>query len=627
MEKLKCRYVIYFFYICCLFPNLLSSCKYDDSELIDRVDNLEDRLAKLEEQCKQINANINSLQTIVSALENANQITSVSELVENGKKVGYKIEFTKSDPIYIYHGQDGADGSDGTDGYVPQIGVEKDKDGIYYWTLDGSWLTDKDGNKIKAVGLDGKDGEDGQDGADGSDGTNGSNGSNGRDGVTPQLRINGEGNWEVSYDKGASWKVLGSATGGTAECQIKGIEVKDQYVIFTLNDEKETKIQIPLCSNLSIAFENTEIAMEAGSEETFSYTLTSSEDVKVSAIGEGVRTSIDQAAKTLTITTDANFEGGKVLVHATDGNHVATVELTITKEVITYIEYEATEELSCENAFWGPDFELLEEKNKFADGKGKWAYKGIITHVEDNAFNGEKSLQRITLPEGITYIGSNAFNNSSLEEITLPESLEEIDQYAFSKTKLKEITIPANVGTLGSSAFEDSDTGTMPLEKVVFKGDKIQTIELNTFKNCKKLQEIQLPESLTTIKYNAFLRCEALTEIVIPDAVTTIDKQVFSQCSALKKVTLGTQLESIGNNAFNECYALETVICPDETPATLGSGAFPVSDGWDYTANYKIYVPDAQLDTYRTSWPAYWDSSNPYKKTQVIYAISTMPTE
>ena len=184
MKKSKWRYVIYLFCICSLFPCLLSSCKYDDSELIDRVDNLEDRLAKLEEQCKQINANINSLQTIVSALENANQITSVSELVENGKKVGYKIEFTKSGLIHIYHGQDGADGSDRTGGYVPQIGVEKDKDGIYYWTLDGSWLTDKDGNKIKAVGLDGKDGQ------EGSDGSNGSNGSNGRDGITPKLQIN-----------------------------------------------------------------------------------------------------------------------------------------------------------------------------------------------------------------------------------------------------------------------------------------------------------------------------------------------------------------------------------------------------------------------------------------------------
>lgn len=287
MEKLKCRYVIYLFCICSLFPCLLSSCKYDDSELINRVDNLEDRLAKLEEQCKQINANINSLQTIVSALENANQITSVSELVENGKKVGYKIEFTKSDPIYIYHGQDGADGSDGTDGYIPQIGVEKDKDGIYYWTLDGSWLTDKDGNKIKAVGLDGKDGEDGQDGADGSDGSNGSNGSNGRDGVTPKLRIN-EGNWEVSYNNGSSWEVLGPATGGTAECPIEDVAIKDNHVIFTLGTGEEFKV--PLFNGITITFDKTEIGMEAGSKETFSYTLTGSDNVKVSAIGEGVRT-------------------------------------------------------------------------------------------------------------------------------------------------------------------------------------------------------------------------------------------------------------------------------------------------------------------------------------------------
>ena len=464
MEKLKCRYVIYFFYICCLFPNLLSSCKYDDSELIDRVDNLEDRLAKLEEQCKQINANINSLQTIVSALENANQITSVSELVENGKKVGYKIEFTKSDPIYIYHGQDGADGSDGTDGYVPQIGVEKDKDGIYYWTLDGSWLTDKDGNKIKAVGLDGKDGEDGQDGADGSDGSNGSNGSNGRDGVTPKLRIN-EGNWEVSYNNGSSWEVLSPATGGTAECQIKGIEVKDQYVIFTLNDEKETKIQIPLCSNLSIAFENTEIAMEAGSEETFSYTLTSSDDVKVSAIGEGVRTSIDQAAKTLTITTDANFEGGKVLVHATDGNHVATVELTITKEVITYIEYEATEEISPFKSdgtpiFGDKDVSFLKDKSTFSEGKGKWAYTGEVTYIVDAAFSGNTTLKSIVLPESITDIGYKEEGESG-----------------------------------GGGAFE----GCTNLRKVTINCPTLEVLKRLTFKDCSSLESITLPENLETI--------------------------------------------------------------------------------------------------------------------------------
>lgn len=589
MVKLKCRYVIYLFCICSLLPNLLTSCKYNDSELIERVDNLENRLAKLEEQCKQINANINSLKTIVNALEDADQITSVSELVENGKNVGYKIEFSKSDPIYIYHGQDGTDGSDGTDGYIPQIGVEKDKDGIYYWTLDGTWLTDKDGNKIKAVGLDGKNGEAGKDGTDGSNGINGSNGSNGRDGVTPKLRIN-EGNWEVSYNNGVSWEVLGSATGGTTQSPITEVEVKDKYVIFTLSSGN--KIQIPLFNGISITFDETEIEMEAGSKIDLTYKLIGSDDVKVSAIGEGVRTSINQKNKTLTITTDTNFEGGKVLVHATDGNNVATVELTITKEVITYIEYEATEKITPKtDAFGGNGIRLLENKSTFSDGKGKWAYKGEVTYVSTFAF------------------GSSFTKNTTLKSIILPESITDIGYDELNPT-------------IGGSAFENCTA----LESIVIKGN-ITTIRVKTFYGCSSLKSITLPESLMTIKYNAFLRCKALTEIVIPDAVTTIEKQVFSQCSALKKVTLGTQLESIGENAFNRCLALETVICSDETPATLGPGAFPVSDGWDYTANYKIYVPDVQLDTYRTSWPAYWDSSNPYKKTQVIYAISTMPTE
>lgn len=602
---------MYLFCICSLLPNLLTSCKYNDSELIERVDNLENRLAKLEEQCKQINANINSLKTIVNALEDADQITSVSELVENGKKVGYKIEFSKSDPIYIYHGQDGTDGSNGTDGYIPQIGVEKDKDGIYYWTLDGTWLTDKDGNKIKAVGLDGKNGEAGKDGTDGSNGINGSNGSNGRDGVTPKLRIN-EGNWEVSYNNGVSWEVLGSATGGTTQSPITEVEVKDKYVIFTLSSG--SKIQIPLFNGISITFDETEIEMEAGSKIDLTYKLMGSDDVKVSAIGEGVRTSINQKNKTLTITTDANFEGGKVLVHATDGNNVATVELTITKEVITYIEYEATEKITPKtDAFGGNGIRLLENKSTFSDGKGKWAYKGVVTEVEFNAFNSETRLHSITLPEGITYIGSNAFNNSGLEAITLPESLITIDQYAFSKTQLKEITIPANVKSLESSAFQGSPLGS-PLEKVIFAGNKIETIKNNTFQDCNSLQTVKFPESLKTIEYNAFLRCKALTEIVIPDAVTTIEKQVFSQCTSLTTATIGSNITTIGNNCFNDCDKLATIICKGKNPPTLGRGALMKDDAWTRTMYIKnIYVPANTVETYKGAkgWIDFKDRISP----------------
>lgn len=508
MKKSKWRYVIYLFCICSLFPYLLSSCKYDDSELIDRVDNLEDRLAKLEEQCKQINANINSLQTIVSALENANQITSVSELVENGKKVGYKIEFTKSGLIHIYHGQDGADGSDRTGGYVPQIGVEKDKDGIYYWTLDGSWLTDKDGNKIKAVGLDGKDGQ------EGSDGSNGSNGSNGRDGITPKLQINSNGYWEVSYDNGKTWVEVGPATGGTAECPIEKVEIKDKYVFFTLSTGEEFKV--PLFNGITITFDETTIGMEADSKVDLQYELTGSKDVKVSAIGEGVRTSVDQATNTLTITTDANFEGGKVLVHATDGNHVATVELTITKEVITYIEYKASKKFELTSY---SDLVYIANKSEYNEvtQEGKIAIKGILTTFDKWDFgtnNNNTGLISIKIPEGVTEIAGDAFCGCySLTSVSLPNTLKQIGTFAFSETSLsgnenKELVIPEGVTEIGQGAFKCNQSSSNPTYTKVTLPSTIKSIGSQAFtgsmNNARKFDIYCYAEEVPTVTNKSF---------------------------------------------------------------------------------------------------------------------------
>ena len=90
----------------------------------------------------QVNSNLSALQTIVSALQNNDYVTSVTPLLENGKEIGYRINFSKSGAVTIYHGQDGKDG------YSPVIGAKQDTDGKYYWTLDGEWMTDENGNKI-----------------------------------------------------------------------------------------------------------------------------------------------------------------------------------------------------------------------------------------------------------------------------------------------------------------------------------------------------------------------------------------------------------------------------------------------------------------------------------------------
>ena len=172
----------------------------------------------LKQQCEQMNINITALQVIVNALQNNDYISSISPIYDGGKEIGYIINFTKSGKVTIYHGKDGqngangsngTDGANGVDGHTPIIGVAKDTDGIYYWTVDGSWLLDEKGQKVKAVGT---DGQNGANGSNGQDGATGAPGAAGKDGVTPQLKIE-NGMWYVSYDNGASWTELGQATG------------------------------------------------------------------------------------------------------------------------------------------------------------------------------------------------------------------------------------------------------------------------------------------------------------------------------------------------------------------------------------------------------------------------------
>ena len=62
------------------------------------------------------------------------------------------------------------------------------------------------------------------------------------------------------------------------------------------------------------------------------------------------------------------------------------------------------------------------------------------------------------------------------------------------------------------------------------------SIENYTFRGCRNLTSIQLPEGVTSIGESAFYGCNSLTSINIPDSVTSIGQKVFQGCSALESV-------------------------------------------------------------------------------------------
>lgn len=222
---------------CTLIPLFFSavSCTYDDTELKNKVNDLDERLTKLEETVKSINANVGSLMTIVNALEKEVKIDKVVSL-EDGS--GHVIMFTDGSSINVPNGKDGADGDDGE---TPVISIGKDADGLYYWKVNGEWLLDN-GNKIPATSKT----------------------------EIPQIRVNETtGNFELSFD-GENWQDIGSAGGAGI---FKDVIDGEDEVIFILSGDKEP-IVIPKAQKFALNVESTSIPVDApGSTVFVSFTV------------------------------------------------------------------------------------------------------------------------------------------------------------------------------------------------------------------------------------------------------------------------------------------------------------------------------------------------------------------
>lgn len=250
---------------------LASVACYDDAELRESIEDLDSRVKTLETLCSEMNTNITSLVAVVNAMQKGDYVVSVSPLEEDGVEVGYRIVFKESGVVDLYHGKDGADGADGKDGangtdgtngtngadgkdgHSPVLGTKQAEDGAYYWTVDGEWVLDAEGNRIPLVTL----------------------------GATPELKI--ENNiWYVTYD-GETWEEVGPAVA----VGIKSIETVGGELVITMADGDA--FRIPLGSPMKVVLGEFDVkTLQYGSDLVIPYTVEGVEgDVVVFLLSEG----------------------------------------------------------------------------------------------------------------------------------------------------------------------------------------------------------------------------------------------------------------------------------------------------------------------------------------------------
>jgi hypothetical protein len=192
------------------------------------------------------------------------------------------------------------------------------------------------------------------------------------------------------------------------------------------------------------------------------------------------------------------------------------------------------------------------------------------------------------IPDGVTNIGSSAFQRSSLTSVTIPDSVTLIEQSAFQETLLTSVTIPDSVLTIGIAAFSYN-----PVLSSVTIGNSVTTIGIDAFSYNPVLSSVTIGNSVTLIEQGAF-RNTALISVIIPESVVTIGIEAFFRNTALTSVTIGNSVTTIGAYAFSEA-GLTSVTIPSSI-ATIGQGAF--SFNTDLTSVKFLGNAPLNIDTY-----------------------------
>ena len=239
------------------------------------------------------------------------------------------------------------------------------------------------------------------------------------------------------------------------------------------------------------------------------------------------------------------------------------------------------------------------------------------------AFAGCTSLNYVKLSQNLQEIDSYAFANCiSLEEMEIPDSVTEIGDGAFANcTELKSITLPAIFDNVYQSfglsenvqiTWKESkmiDVFTIPaytevvncdmitdrtMRRVVFEEPVVlKRIDANAFRECWRLEEIEIPNTVTEIGVESFRSCIRLGEIKIPDSMTEISEYTFANCRSLNYVKLPQNLRRICGGAFENCMSLEKIEIPDSV-TEIGMDAFEKC-----TALKSITLPMLFKDEYQ----------------------------
>lgn len=213
-----------------------------------------------------------------------------------------------------------------------------------------------------------------------------------------------------------------------------------------------------------------------------------------------------------------------------------------------------------QSAFCYVPLQALKLDRKVEIGAGAFS-NTPITEIEmatpcDSILGGTFSdcpnLTKITIGEGLKYIGDKAFANSPVKEANLPSTLRDISSTAFTGYSsycpfVNDIQPENHIRYIGKVAYQcvDRDLAEYTIKDgtVTLADELFESSQGNAF---------HIPASVEQIGSRVFAGTQIKTLPEMP-GLKRIGDEAFYQCKNLKKVTIPETVEYIGGGAFYGC--------------------------------------------------------------------------
>jgi len=253
--------------------------------------------------------------------------------------------------------------------------------------------------------------------------------------------------------------------------------------------------------------------------------------------------------------------------------------------------------VTIEDGSYSGAFSSNKELQKVTLGKG-------LKTIGDYAFSG-CLLTEIIIPDSVTRIGKESFNNIGLKNVTFGKGVQTIGDYAFLGNMIVELNLPSSLKEIGAAAFYNNE-----IQKITF-GTGLQNIGSSAFRYNQITELNNLPSSLKTISGGAFANNQ-IQSLTIPNSVTSIGSWMYGDP------------EYSGSNHTEGAFAgnpIKTIIIL--TSFANGNISEPFNDySWNYewivtkiTTFTRITIPakmDEKIlkDNFEEAFVNFWISQN-----------------